>query len=74
MLANTQIKIDLYFLYKVPELLRHPDPVPAHGSQRADVYSFTIIVQEFHTRHGPWSTSYLNPRGNFFPYMLSHIW
>ena len=72
MFANTQIKIDLDFLYK--ELLRHPDPVPACGTQRGDVCSFTIIVQEFHTRGAPWSTSYLDPRGNFFPYMLSHVW
>ena len=71
-LANTKIKIGLDLLYKAPELLRHPDPVPARGSQRGDVYSFAIIVQEFHTRDGPWSTSYLDPRGNFFPCMLSN--
>ena len=74
MFANIKIKIGLDLLYKAPELLRHPDPVPARGSQRGDVYSFAIIVQEFHTRDGPWSTSYLDPGGNFFSlYVKSYL-
>ncbi|XP_047143124.1 atrial natriuretic peptide receptor 1 isoform X1 [Hydra vulgaris] len=47
-------------LYKAPELLRLTDP-PLRGSQKGDIYSFAIITQEFHTREGPWSTSYLEP-------------
>ncbi|XP_066910616.1 atrial natriuretic peptide receptor 1-like [Clytia hemisphaerica] len=48
-------------LYKAPELLRLPDP-SGRGTQKGDVYSFAIIIQEFHTREGPWSTSYLEPK------------
>ncbi|XP_057310998.1 atrial natriuretic peptide receptor 1-like isoform X2 [Hydractinia symbiolongicarpus] len=47
-------------LYKAPELLRLSN-YPARGTQKGDVYSFAIITQEFHTREGPWSTSYLEP-------------
>ncbi|XP_057310994.1 atrial natriuretic peptide receptor 1-like isoform X2 [Hydractinia symbiolongicarpus] len=48
-------------LYKAPELLRLSNH-PARGTQKGDVYSFAIITQEFHTREGPWSTSYLEPK------------
>lgn len=51
----------LDLLYKSPELLRLPD-TSGRGTQKGDVYSFAIIIQEFHTREGPWSTSYLEPR------------
>ena len=38
-------------LWRSPELLRLADP-PPRGTQKADSYSFAIIVQEFHTREG----------------------
>eukprot|EP00794_Sanderia_malayensis_P009042 gene9042-10009_t len=41
-------------LWRAPELLRMSDP-PARGTEHADIYSFAIILQECHTRRGPWS-------------------
>ncbi|XP_041912730.1 atrial natriuretic peptide receptor 1 [Alosa sapidissima] len=38
-------------LYRAPELLRQT--MPANGTQKGDVYSFSIIVQEVVYRHGP---------------------
>jgi len=41
-------------LWMAPELLRDPD-APPQGTPKGDVYSFAIILQECHTRRGPWS-------------------
>ncbi|XP_050711339.1 atrial natriuretic peptide receptor 1-like isoform X2 [Eriocheir sinensis] len=38
-------------LWTAPEILRHPDP-PAEGTQKADVYSFAVIVHEIIYRMG----------------------
>ena len=54
----------LDLLSRAPEILRLKD---CDGrSQKGDVYSFAIMVQEFHTREGPWSTSYLDPSGESY--------
>lgn len=45
-----------------PEILRMSDR-PVNGTQKGDVYSFAIILQEFHTREAPYSGSYLEPKG-----------
>ena len=45
-----------------PEILRMSDR-PVNGTQKGDVYSFAIILQEFHTREAPFSGSYLQPKG-----------
>ena len=50
-------------LWVAPEILRLPTR-PIRGTQKGDVYSFGIILQEFHTREGPYSSSYMDPKGN----------
>lgn len=48
-------------LWVAPEILRLPNR-PIRGTQKGDVYSFAIILQEFHTREGPYSSSYMDPK------------
>lgn len=48
-------------LWVAPEILRLPTR-PIRGTQKGDVYSFGIILQEFHTREGPYSSSYMDPK------------
>ncbi|XP_067043577.1 atrial natriuretic peptide receptor 1-like isoform X3 [Acropora muricata] len=48
-------------LWVAPEILRLPNR-PTRGTQKGDVYSFAIILQEFHTREGPYSSSYMDPK------------
>ena len=45
-----------------PELLRDP-AAPPQGTPKGDVYSFAIILQECHTRRGPWSDIDLSCEG-----------
>lgn len=49
-------------LWVAPELLRTPTR-PPRGTQKGDVYSFAIILQEFHTREGPYSANFIEPKG-----------
>ncbi|KAL1492644.1 hypothetical protein ABEB36_010873 [Hypothenemus hampei] len=44
-----------YFLWTAPELLRMSDP-PAEGTNKGDVYSFAIIMQEIVMREGVFYT------------------
>lgn len=48
-------------LWVAPELLRTPTR-PPRGTQKGDVYSFAIILQEFHTREGPYSANFIEPK------------
>lgn len=70
-------------LWTAPELLRNPDS-PPRGTQKGDVYSFAIILQEFHTRKGPYSENNANPKDIikrvintevpvFRPYVINHF-
>uniref|UniRef100_A0ABM0MJJ6 guanylate cyclase n=1 Tax=Saccoglossus kowalevskii TaxID=10224 RepID=A0ABM0MJJ6_SACKO len=42
-------------LYRAPELLR--TKTPTRGSQKGDVYSFAIVLQEIVTRCGPYGNN-----------------
>lgn len=47
--------------WTAPELLRVGD-CPLRGTQKGDVYSFAIILQEFHTRRGPYSNNSISSK------------
>ena len=50
-------------LWTAPELLRLEDKRPFYGSQRGDIYSFGIIMQEILYRALPYFLETLSPRG-----------
>ena len=54
----------LELLWKAPELLREADP-PLCGTKKGDVYSFAIILEEFHTLKSPYSNSDIPARGTY---------
>ncbi|CAL1527410.1 unnamed protein product, partial [Lymnaea stagnalis] len=48
-------------LWKAPELIRNKHS-PGRGTQEGDVYSFGIIMFEFHSRNGPYGACELTPK------------
>lgn len=40
-------------LYRAPELLRLGPANMVPGTPKGDIYSFSIVLYEIHTRHGP---------------------
>ena len=51
-------------LWTAPELLRMGDQRPYNGTQRGDVFSFGIIMQEILYRALPYFIELLSPRGS----------
>jgi hypothetical protein len=49
-------------LWMAPEHLRRDEYV-RQGSQKGDVYSFSIILQEIVTRKSPYALGYTKPKG-----------
>jgi len=48
-------------LWRAPELLRQPDSF--NGTQKGDVYSFSIILHEILALLGPWGGTALDDQG-----------
>ena len=51
-------------LWTAPELLRSPDSFP-RGTQKADVYSYGIMLQEILLRTVPYGDVNLDPPGKY---------
>ena len=50
-------------LWSAPELLRKEHDMPYHGSQKGDVYSFGIILQEIIYKAKPFFLATETPKG-----------
>ena len=48
-------------LYRAPELLRMGSQMPPAGTQKGDVYSFSIILYALHSRQGPFGVTSVRP-------------
>lgn len=60
-IGNLLPSFHIELLYRAPELLRSGPSNVVPGSQKADIYSFGIVLYEIHTRHGPFGDIGLTP-------------
>ena len=56
-------------LWTAPELLRMTTR-PINGTQKADVYSFAIILQEIMFRAEPYFVNVYSPQGMYYYYYI----
>lgn len=61
-LLNIVFCVVTELLWKAPEILRSPETYPK-GSQKADVYSFAIVLHEIVLRKGPFGMTGLPAEG-----------
>ena len=60
-------------LWTAPELLRQPT-MPLKGSQKGDVFSFGIILQEILFHASPYFATDLTPKGEYFIFPTATIY
>lgn len=65
--VDTQVEEQLF--WTAPELLRN-ELLMREGSQKGDIYSFAIIMQELILRGRPFCTSDLSAKGMISPFFL----
>ena len=53
-------------LWMAPELLRSNETLPRYGTQKGDVYSYAIILQEIIYRAMPYFLEDISPKGRIF--------
>ena len=60
-------------LWTAPEILRKSSDIRLGYSQKGDVYSFAIILQEICTRSEPYSENDLDVNGKYFETKLESL-
>ena len=67
--AENEYKFYRNKLWTAPELLRHREYLP-YGTQKGDVYSFAIILQEVIFHASPFFATELSPKGKISAYRV----
>ncbi len=63
---TTEHKRYFDMLWTAPELLRIEQP-PPYGTQKGDIYSFAVILQEILFRTSPFFDHAISPKGKVLP-------